>query len=133
MQTLATRAYKVTNYGVEFSRPLTADEFEALGHLVARVANATPWAVGDWLLAGEHMWNDGERSGWRWRHRPADAAAARVRPREREVGHTDFSCYAPHTKFRTPSRSASRDRWLERRSFLKGCQPNPSSPVGRTE
>ena len=60
-QTLATRAYKLTNYGVEFSRPLTADEFEELGYVLTRITNSLPWLWGDWLLAGEAAWEDEAR------------------------------------------------------------------------
>ena len=60
-QTLATRAYKLTNYGVEFSRPLTADEFEELGYVLTRITNSLPWLWGDWLLAGEAAWDDEAR------------------------------------------------------------------------
>ena len=37
---------------------LTPVEFEELGRALTRIAPATPWCVGDWLLAGEAMWND---------------------------------------------------------------------------
>ena len=60
-QTLAPRAYKLTNYGVEFSRPLTADEFEELGQVLTRITNSLPWLWGDWLLAGEAAWEDEAR------------------------------------------------------------------------
>jgi hypothetical protein len=46
---------------VEFSRVVTPSEFEELGHVLMRIANATPWAIGDWILAGEHLWDGGER------------------------------------------------------------------------
>jgi hypothetical protein len=61
LQPPSTRSYRLTNYGVEFSRGLTPAEFEELGQVLTRITNSMPWVVGDWLLAGEAMWGDKER------------------------------------------------------------------------
>jgi len=61
LDVLAARPYKLTDCGVEFSRPLNAIEFHSLGRLLSKMGNATPWLVGDWLLAGTSIWNNGER------------------------------------------------------------------------
>src|SRR5688572_2969294 len=56
-----TRGYRLTKVGVEFVRPLTSAEFEELGRVLARIANATPWSVGDWLLEAASISEIGER------------------------------------------------------------------------
>jgi hypothetical protein len=58
LETSGARGYRLTKWGVEFSRGVTPAEFEELGRVLTRITNSMPWAVGDWLLAGEHLWDD---------------------------------------------------------------------------
>jgi hypothetical protein len=46
------KGYQMTDTGIVFDRVLTDDELDALGVRIARIANATGWAIGDWLVAG---------------------------------------------------------------------------------
>jgi hypothetical protein len=82
------RGYRLTKWGVEFSRPVTPAEFEELGQVLMRIANATPWAVGDWLLAGEPLWDEGER------YRLASAITGQ--PRRRLVEYVRVSASYEH-------------------------------------
>lgn len=45
------RGYELTKTGIVFHRSLNDVEHETLGRRVAVVANATPWQLGDWLVA----------------------------------------------------------------------------------
>lgn len=53
------KGYELTKTGVVFHRVLSDDEFDALGLKIARFANATAWALGDWLVAGGGRGPDG--------------------------------------------------------------------------
>jgi hypothetical protein len=46
------KGYQMTDTGIVFERLLTDEELDALGIRIARIANATGWAIGDWLVAG---------------------------------------------------------------------------------
>jgi hypothetical protein len=46
------KPYELTKIGVIFNRSISIDEYEQLIRRIAVVANATPWQIGDWLVAG---------------------------------------------------------------------------------
>lgn len=46
------KGFELTRTGIVFHRTLSDPEYDALGIRIARMANATAWAIGDWLLAG---------------------------------------------------------------------------------
>lgn len=46
------KPYELTKTGVVFNRSLSDDEYDGLIRRIAVVANATPWQIGDWLVAG---------------------------------------------------------------------------------
>jgi hypothetical protein len=53
------KGYEMTTTGIVFRRSLSDDEYDALGIRLAGIANATAWAIGDWLLAGSGRGPDG--------------------------------------------------------------------------
>jgi hypothetical protein len=55
----AGRGYELTKTGIVFSRALSDDEHAALGRKICQIANATAWAVGDWLVSGVGRGEDG--------------------------------------------------------------------------
>jgi len=55
------RPWELTRTGVVFSRGITQPEYEALGVRLAGIANATAWAIGDWILAGVSLTEYGNR------------------------------------------------------------------------
>jgi len=61
VDSVAARSFRLTKVGVEFSRAPTPEELVQLGRALTQVANAQPWAWGDFLLAAEHVWGDAER------------------------------------------------------------------------
>jgi hypothetical protein len=96
----SARSYRLTKYGLEFSRGLTPAEFEELGRVLTRISNSMPWAIGDWLLAAEAMWNDKER------YRLASEITGQPRARLAEYVRVAVSfqhearCFAPWAYYR---------------------------------
>jgi DNA-directed RNA polymerase subunit RPC12/RpoP len=55
----AGKGYEMTKTGIVFQRALSDAEYDALGVRIAGIANATAWAIGDWLVAGSGRGEDG--------------------------------------------------------------------------
>ncbi|MGE0444517.1 MAG: hypothetical protein AB7P99_04760 [Vicinamibacterales bacterium] len=48
-----SKGYIIGQVALEILRPLTRDEWEAIGRRLRAVASATQWAIGDWLVFGQ--------------------------------------------------------------------------------
>lgn len=52
---------RFTQYGLEFSRELSRDEWITIGQRLAVYVNGTQWAIGDWLVYGAGMGRHGSK------------------------------------------------------------------------
>lgn len=52
------RSGALTKTGLVIPPTITLERYEALGHLLGEMHQVVQWAIGDWLNAGEHLFND---------------------------------------------------------------------------
>lgn len=106
----AGKGYEMTKTGIVFRRMLTDDEYDALGLRIAHIANATGWAIGDWLVAGTGRGDDGssyDRAA-QITGRSYDSLSQYARV-SAAYGH-DERHHAPWTFYREALRLPSRER-----------------------
>jgi hypothetical protein len=46
------RGYRLDGQGLTFTRDLTLEQWTAVGRRLVKLHDATPWAIGDWLVYG---------------------------------------------------------------------------------
>lgn len=60
LQSPADSAYRLTRTGLVVARDLSLEDWRRIGHKIAAFSSAVAWAIGDWLIYGEGLGEDGE-------------------------------------------------------------------------
>jgi hypothetical protein len=55
---LSDRGYRLDGQGLTFTRDLTLEQWSAVGRRLVKLHDATPWAIGDWLVYGRGTYGE---------------------------------------------------------------------------
>lgn len=117
----------VTDVGLQFHERLSDNEWTSLGHRIGRVAKASMFMVGDWLIHGEEMLGGGKSGGdhrsEKGKIRPCEIEDRYQRAKEITGLNTDTLANAAWVCRSVPINSRRRELFFEHHKVVAKLDP----------